>query len=114
MNKKKLTDTLETLSKQANRSPEEQFFIRMLRQVWQIDCSVSPSEIWRNLINENQEYFISFMELDDGDEREEKWLLDNIDQQVKAFIKKTNDATWKVHFVSTIDELNQLRLKLQK
>ncbi len=34
--------------------------------------------------------------------------------KVKAFIKKTNDTAWKVNFVSTIDELNQLRLKLKK
>lgn len=114
MNKKKLTDALETLSMQASRSPEEQFFLRMLRQVWQIDYSVPPSDIWRNLVNQNQEYFITFMELDDGDEKEEKWLLDNMDEQVKALIKKSNDSAWKIYFVSTIDELNQLRLKLQK
>lgn len=114
MNKKKLNDALETLSMQASRSPEEQFFLRMLRQVWQIDYSVAPSDIWRNLINQNQEYFRSFMELDDGDEKEEKWLLDNMDEKVKAFIQKTKDSAWKVHFVSLIDELNQLRLKLQK
>ncbi len=81
MNKKKLIDTLDTLSMQVNRSPEEQFFIKIVRQVWQIDWSVFPSDIWCNLINQNQEYFISFMELDDGDEKEEKWLLDNMDEQ---------------------------------
>lgn len=64
---------------QPYRSAEEQFFIRMLRQVWQIDWSVPPSTIWLNLINRNQDYFLSFMDLDDGDEKEEKWLLDNMD-----------------------------------
>jgi hypothetical protein len=114
MNKKKLIDTLENLSKQPNRSPEEQFFIRILRQVWQIDWSVAPSDIWRNLMSQNQDYFLSFMELDDGDEKEEKWLLDNMDEQIKALIQKSNDAAWKVKFVATLDELNQLRLKIQK
>ncbi len=80
MNKKKLIDAVENISGQAHRSSEEQFFIRMLRQVWQIDWSVPPAEVWRNLINRNQDYFLSFMELDDGDEIEEKWLLDNMDQ----------------------------------
>lgn len=114
MNKKKLIDALENLSTQAHRSDEEQFFIRMLRQIWQIDWSVPPSAVWRNLISRNQEYFLGFMELDDGDEKEEKWLLDSMDENVKAFIQKSNDGAWKVKLVETMDELNQLRLKMQK
>jgi hypothetical protein len=114
MNKKKLIDALENLSKQPNRGPEEQFFIRILRQVWRIDWSVAPPDIWRNLMSQNQDYFLSFMELDDGDETEEKWLLDNMDEQLKAFIEKSNDAAWKVKFVAILDELNQLPLKIQK
>lgn len=113
MNKKKLIDALESLSMQAHRSPEEQFFIRMVRQIWQIDWSVAPSSVWRNLMSRNQDYFRGFMQLDDGDEKEEKWLLDSMDENVKAFIQKSNDGAWKVKFVETIDELNQLRLKMQ-
>lgn len=99
---------------QAHRTPEEQFFIRMLRQIWQIDWSVSPSAVWRNLRSRNKDYFLGFMELDDGDEKEEEWLLDSMDENIKAFIQKSNDGAWKVKLVETIDELNQLRLKLQK
>ncbi|CAD0228676.1 hypothetical protein [Planktothrix agardhii] len=66
MSKKKLIDAVEKLSMEAHRSSEEQFFIRMLKQVWQIDSSVPPSEVWRNLMARNQDYFFGFMELDDG------------------------------------------------
>jgi hypothetical protein len=65
-------------------------------------------------MSQNQDYFFSFMELDDGDEKEEKWLLDNMDEQIKIFIQKSNEAAWKVKFVATLDELNQLHLKLSK
>ena len=114
MNKKKLIDALENLSMQTHRSLEEQFFIRMLRQIWQIDWSVAPSTVWRNIMTRNKGYFMSFMELDDGDEKEEKWLLDAMDENITAFIKKSNDGAWKIQFVQTLDELNQLRLKMQK
>ncbi len=112
MNKKKLIDALENLSTQAHRSPEEQFFMRMLKQVWQIDFSVSPSEVWRNLMQKNQAYFSSFMELDDGDEKEEDWLISSLDKMVDALILKSSDSQWKIKFVITLDELNQLRLKM--
>lgn len=114
MNKKKLIDAVENLSKEAHRSQEEQFFIRMLKQVWQIDWSVPPSEVWRNLIARNQDYFFGFMELDDGDEREENWLLASLDAIVESLIEKNSDSQWKIQIVNTIDELNQLRLKIQK
>lgn len=114
MNKKKLVDALESLSKQPNRSLEEQFFIRMLRQIWQIDWSVSPSDVWLNLMNRNQDYFFDFMKLDEGDEKEENWLIESLDTKVEALIQKGNDNQWKIKFVETLDELNQLRLKMQK
>lgn len=114
MNKKKLIDAVEKLSKEAHRSDEEQFFIRMLKQVWEIDWSVPPSDVWRNLIVRNQEYFLGFMELDDGDEREENWLLASLDTIVESLIQKNDDSKWKTKIIDTIDELNQLRLKTQK
>ncbi|HAN75985.1 MAG TPA: hypothetical protein DCQ51_11885 [Planktothrix sp. UBA8407] len=114
MSKKKLIDAVEKLSMEAHRSSEEQFFIRMLKQVWQIDSSVPPSEVWRNLTARNQDYFFGFMELDDGDEREENWLLGSLDAIVESLIQKNNDSPWKIKIVNTIDELNQLRLKIQK
>ena len=114
MNKKKLIDAVENLSNQASRSPEEQFFIRMLKQVWQIDWSVAPSDVWRNLMARNQDYFFGFMELDDGDDKEEDWLIASLDKMVEAFIHKSTDSKWKSKIVDTIDELNQLRFKMQK
>lgn len=54
------------------------------------------------------------MELDDGDEKEENWLLGSLDKMVEAFIEKSTDSQWKSKFVETIDELNQLQLKNQK
>lgn len=114
MNKKKLVSALEAMSTQAHRSEEEQFFIRMLRQVWQIDCSVAPSEVWRNLLKQNEDYFSGFMDLDEGDDREEKWLLDSWSRSIEALIQKKTEANWKLKIVDTIDELNQLRLKLYK
>ena len=112
MNKKKLIDAVENLSNQASRSPEEQFFIRMLKQVWQIDWSVAPSDVWRNLMARNQDYFFGFMELDDGDDKEENWLIASLDKMVEAFIQKSTDSKWKSKIVDTIDELNQLRFKI--
>jgi len=114
MNKKKLIDAVENMSIQAHRSQEEQFFIRMVRQVWQIDYSVPPSEVWLNLTKKNQDYLSVFLNLDDGDEKEEKWLVDNWNENVEALIHKSAESGWKVKIVDTFDELNQLRLKNQK
>ena len=114
MSKTKLVDAVEKMSMQAHRTPEEQFFLRMLRQVWQIDCAVAPSDIWLNLTQRNQGYFSGFMELDDGDDKEEDWLLGSLDKMIDAFIQKSADSQWKVKLVETIDELNQIRFKIQK
>jgi hypothetical protein len=112
MNKNKLNDALEKLSMQLHRSPEEQFFIRMLRQVWQIDASVPPSDVWRNIIARNQAYFGEFMDLDDGDEKEEAWLLNMMDEKVEAFIRNNSDPAWRTKIITMIDELNHLRARM--
>jgi hypothetical protein len=54
------------------------------------------------------------MNLDDGDEKEEKWLIDNWNKNVEALIQKSAESSWKIKIVDTFDELNQLRLKNQK
>lgn len=114
MDKKKLVDAVEEMSIQAHRSQEEQFFIRMVKQVWQIDWSVSPSDVLRNLVERNQAYFSGFMALDNGDEREENWLLDALNQNIELLTQKRTDINSTNKLVDTIDELNQLRFKLGK
>jgi len=66
------------------------------------------------LTKKNQDYLSVFLNLDDGDEKEEKWLVDNWNENVEALIHKSAESGWKVKIVDTFDELNQLRLKNQK
>ena len=112
MEKERLTAALESEVNRGDRTLEEQVFIRLLKQVWQIDWTVAPYDVWVNMMNWNVPYFLRFMEIDEGDEREEERLIREWIGVRLALRKKDMGGGWKDRILTLIDDMNQLRRRI--
>ncbi|MBC6418144.1 MAG: hypothetical protein GDA44_04805 [Prochloron sp. SP5CPC1] len=113
MNKQGLVDGLQALSQQ-DRPEAEKIFLRLLKQVWEIDWTVAPYDVWTHYIEWDVPYFLRFMRADVGDEAEENqliidWITSRIELQ-----KQAKGADWKQQVFNLIEEANQLRATTRK
>ena len=108
MDKQRLDTELQALIN-ATDSEELKIFLKLLRQVWQIDWTVAPYDVWTHYIEYDIPYFRRFMELDIGDEAEEMQLLqDWISSRAKLGGKDTG-SNWKEQLKDLIEQVNRLR-----
>ncbi len=114
MDKARLSAALEAEANQGSRSFEERIFILLLRQVWQIDWTVAPYDVWSRMIDWDIPYFLRFMEIDEGDEREEERLIQEWIGCRLALRRKETGSAWKNRVMALIDEMNQLRARIRK
>ena len=114
MNKQNLIAALEAEVTKSGRSPEETVFIRLLKQVWEIDWTVAPYDVWTHYITWDVPYFRRFMDMDTGDEAEENQLIiDWITSRI-ALQGREKGGNWKRRVVDLLDEMNQLRAVVRK
>mgnify|MGYP001138402426 CR=1 FL=1 len=107
MNKQALVDGL--MAKAAEDRPEAvKIFLRLLKQVWEIDWTVAAYDVMSHFLAFDIPYFYRFMALDQGDEAEENQLI--IDW-VNARLKIKSEM--KSDFIAVIDEVNQLRVSVR-
>ncbi|MBP0004519.1 MAG: hypothetical protein J7642_12510 [Cyanobacteria bacterium SBC] len=105
MNKEVLMQDLNALIAQ-DRPPEAQIFLRLLQQVWGIDWTVAPYDVFIHYIEWDVPYFYRFMHMDFGDEAEEDRLLhDWFSSQMSI---SNSDKTALFH---AIEEANEVRYK---
>ena len=97
MDKQALIDKLNLMLTE-DRSEEEQLFIKLVQQVWEIDPYESLYSMCYAADSRNIMYFLRFMEEDEGLEENEMKL---IDQMI------INDFFYPSRML--IDELNQAR-----
>ncbi|OCR00005.1 hypothetical protein BCD67_02570 [Oscillatoriales cyanobacterium USR001] len=106
MNKKKLDEEMEKLIGETQR-PEIVMFLKLLRQVWQIDWTVAPYDVWTHFIEWDIPYFRRFMTLDEGDEDEEMELLQ---EWITSRAKGAKDQkSWQGQVVELIERVNNVR-----
>lgn len=110
MDKAKLDAALQSVI--AGKNGNDKIFFQLARQVWQIDWTVAPYDIWGHYVNYDIPYFLRFMKADVGDEAEEKqlivdWIMARMD------LKKQNEGLPE-RVIALIDELNQLRASVRK
>lgn len=111
MNKGKLDAALQAaIAKHA--VPEQKIFLQLLRQVWQIDWTVAPYDVWGHYITYDVPYFLRFMQMDVGDEAEEKQLI--IDWISSRYEMKKKGSGWQSEVVALMDEANQIRVEARK
>ena len=114
MNKQNLIAALEAEVTRNGRPPEEIVFIRLLKEVWEIDWTVSPYEVWTRMIEWDIPYFRQFMGADVGDEAQESQLIiDWITSRI-ALQGREQGSNWKRRVCDLIDEMNQLRETVRK
>ncbi len=75
MDKQQLSAELQSLLDLGDRTDEEKVFLRLLKQVWNIDWSIAPYDVWTHMIEWDVPYFRRFMFLDEGDEAEEEQII---------------------------------------
>lgn len=107
MDKSALITELDALI--ATKEGAEKIIAQLTKQVWQIDWTVAPFDIVGHYLSFDIPYFLRFMQMDIGDEEEEKQIL--ID-----WISSRNslDKDGKAQLVGLVDELNQIRVSVRK
>lgn len=103
MNKDALIKELDALI--ASKEGAEKTVVQLTKQVWQIDWTVAPFDIVGHYLEFDIPYFYRFMQMDFGDEAEERQILmdwvggrGSLDKGVKGGL------------VALVYELNQLRV----
>jgi|GEM_PF-1543350 len=114
MDKGQLSAALDNARQAPGRSSEEQIFIRLLKQVWEIDWTVAPYDVWCHMIEWDIPYFLRFMSMDEGDEAEEERLIRDWIGTRLGLRKQKNRPEWKGRVVSLVEEMNQLRASVRK
>lgn len=114
MNTQKLIEALDNLRTVSDRSPEEQIFLRLLAQVWQIDWTVAPYDVFTHMIEWDIAYFKRFMDMDEGDEAEEEKLLQDWVSARSALRGKNTGREWKQQMINLISEANQTRSTIRR
>jgi hypothetical protein len=106
MDKKRLDGEMIKLIEEAEK-PETIIFLKLLRQVWQVDWTVAPYDVWAHFMEWDIPYFRRFMSLDEGDEDEEMELLQ---QWISSRAKAGKDQKgWKGQIIELIERVNNLR-----
>jgi len=113
MNKQALSEALEALAQQ-DRPLSEKIFIRLLKQVWQIDWTVAAYDVWGHYIEWDIPYFLRFMRADVGDEAEEQQLIIDWVSSRLELQKQEKGQDWKKRLIRLIEEVNQLRASTRK
>lgn len=113
MDKEKLSSALLALSEQKEEA-EFKLFVKLVRQIWQIDWTVAVYDIWGHYITYDIPYFLRFMQADVGDEAEEKQLIIDWIESRLALKKADSGSDWRMKLIDLIDELNQLRVEARK
>lgn len=108
MNTEALIAELDTLIAQ-DRPVLVKVFLRLLKQVWQIDWTVAAYDVMSHYLEFDIPYFYRFMALDEGDEAEENQLIKD---WVAARLQVKN--TDKPALINVISEVNELRVQVRQ
>lgn len=94
-----------------DRPPEKKIFLRLLREVWQIDSTIPPYEIWSRMIDFDLPYFLRFMSMDDEDENQEHQLITDWIRMRSALQRLTiMSSGLRMRMTVLMDEVNRLRV----
>ncbi|MEB3360000.1 MAG: hypothetical protein VKK04_24955 [Synechococcales bacterium] len=107
MDKQALTNGLATMIEE-ERPNEIKIFLRLLKEVWEIDWTVAAYDVMSHFLEFDIPYFYRFMALDQGDEASEQQLIMD---WVSARMALRNMDREKM--IAAIDEVNQLRTRVR-
>lgn len=105
IDKDKLIASLDTAIAKYQDNPVNRVIVSLTKQVWQIDWTVAPYDIFSHFLEFDIPYFYRFMAMDLGDEEQEQAL---IMEWVNNRAALNNEA--KANLPALVEELNQLRV----
>ncbi|MEB3149117.1 MAG: hypothetical protein VKL60_08845 [Sphaerospermopsis sp.] len=116
MDKGQLSAALASLVNSGDRTSEEKVFLRLLQQVWQIDWTIAPYDVWTHMVEWDVPYFRRFMLLDEGDEAEEEQIIRDWTEARLALGGKDKSSAKeaKKRIVDLIQEVNVLRSSIRR
>jgi len=111
MNKQQLIEGIRSLIDRDNHTPEEVVFLKLLMQVWQIDWTIPPYDVWTHMIEWDVPYFRRFMLFDEGDEAEEEQIIrDWTESRLRLGDRdKSSMRDSRKRMIDLIEGVNQLR-----
>ncbi len=115
MDKDQLRAAIQTAMNKGDRTAEETVFLRLLQQVWQIDWTIPPYDIWTHMVEWDVPYFRRFMLLDEGDEAEEEQIIRDWTETRLSLGNRDRVSARdsKKRIVDLIQEVNQLRSSIK-
>ncbi|XZO04084.1 MAG: hypothetical protein ACM65L_10345 [Microcoleus sp.] len=110
MDTQKLAAVIEAAIQKQGRSPDQKIFLRLLKEVWQVDWTVAPYDVWTHMMEFNVPYFLRFMAVDEGDEEAEQQLIQDW-LRLRGEIRAMNfGGDSKRRSLDLIAEANHLRV----
>ncbi|KAB8334835.1 hypothetical protein SD80_000085 [Scytonema tolypothrichoides VB-61278] len=114
MDRQNLVDALQAEIDKEDRPPEEKIFIRLLQEVWQVDWTVAPYDVWTRMIEWDVPYFLRFMGMDEGDEEQEEQLIQDWIASRTQLRAKNTGQDWRRRVSALIDEVNHVRVRVRQ
>lgn len=115
MDKQRLSEGIQSLIDKGNYTTEETVFLRLLKQVWQIDWTIAPWDVWTHMMEWDVPYFRRFMIMDDGDEaEEEKIIRDCTEARLLGAKEKSSPREVKRRIIELIQEVNVMRSSIHR
>ena len=114
METQQLSTALQSAINAGDRPDEHKIFMKLLRQVWQIDWTVAPYDVWTRYVEWDVPYFLRFMSMDVGDEAEEDQLLQDWIASRTQMKRKETGSDWRQGVMNLITEMCELRENVRK
>ncbi len=114
MDRQKLVAAIEAEIQKEGRLPDEKIFLKLLKEVWQVDWTVAPYDVWTRMIEWDVPYFLRFMGMDEGDEEAEEQLIQDWIASRAQLRATTTGSDWRQRVATLIDNANHLRLSVRQ
>lgn len=114
MDTKSLAAAIEAEIEKEGRLPEEKIFLKLLKEVWQVDWTVAPYDVWTHMIEWDIPYFFRFMVVDEGDDEVEKKLIQDW-MASRPQLEAQNTGSERIQrIIALINDVNHLRFNVRQ
>ena len=110
MDTQSLVAGIEAEIEKEDRLPDEKIFLRLLKEVWQVDWMVAPLDVWAHMLEGDIPYFLNFMGYNQENEEVEPQLIQDWIAVGPHFQVNNTDQNRKERVLTLINDVNELRI----
>ncbi|MEG4444735.1 hypothetical protein QUB47_22320 [Microcoleus sp. AT9_B5] len=114
MDTQKLVAAIDAEIEKEGRLPDEKIFLKLLKEVWQVDWTVAPYDVWTHMIEWDIPYFLRFMGMDQGDEGAEDQLIQDWIASRAQLRATTTGSDSRQRIITLINDANRLRVSVRQ